>query len=109
MSKIREALWQEYEKATKELESCNVGSDEYKVVSERQDRIWNDLIKLEQVDTEDKNEFIRNLISVGTFGITTVVTIWSVNKTFKFDKVATVTSTLGKGILNGAIPKMFRR
>lgn len=35
--------------------------------------------------------------------------IWGIKTTFKFDEGATVTSTLGHGILNSTILKIFKR
>jgi len=78
--------------------------------------IINDLVKIESViaekemkektlEAEDKREKIRNKITLGTFGVTTAVSIWAVLKTFRFDETGTVTSTLGRGILNNIVPR----
>lgn len=120
MEKIKEALWSNYEDATKNLCSLEVDSPEYKMVLEEQDKIRNELIKLEQIESdvkvktaqieaEDKRENVRNKITIGTFLVTTGVSVYTIAKTFKFDQVATVTSTLGRNILNGVVPKMFKR
>ena len=120
MSKIEEALWQNYKNAEKRIEGLNVGSNEYEVAAEELDKIRNELIKLEQInqdnsvklsqiDAENKREKTRNIINVGTFAVTTIVSVYGLWKTFKFDEEGTVTSTLGRGILNGIVPKLFRR
>ena len=120
MSKIKEALWNDYNNASKELEGLEVKSEEHKMLLEERDKLRNELIKLEQIEmetkikttqiqAEDEREKIRNQITIGTFVITTGVSIYTIAKTFKFDQVATVTSTLGRNILNGVVPKMFKR
>lgn len=120
MNKIEEALWQDYEKASNRIESLTVGSDDYEAALEEQDKIRNELIKLEQInqdsetklsqiEAENKREKVRNIITVGTFAVSTGISVYAIAKTFKFDKVATVTSTLGRGILNGVVPKILRR
>ena len=102
----------------------------YELLEER-DKIRNEIIKLEQsildaevkkaqleaeakskaaqIEAENKRDKIRNRITVGTFVVSTMFSAYAVFKTFKFDKEATITSTLGRNILNSAIPKMFRR
>ena len=131
MKRINETLWADYEKVTSKIESCTSESNDYKLLLEERDKIRNELIKYEQtaieaelkkrqmeteakvkadqIEAENKREKIRNQISIGTFAITTGISVLALYKTFKFDEAATVTSTLGKNILNGVVPKMFKR
>lgn len=120
MSKIKEALWQDYEAISKTIGELDVKSDRYETALEERDKLRNELIKLEQINldreaklsqikSEDKREKIRNGITIGTFVVTTGVSVYTIAKTFKFDQVATVTSTLGRNILNGVVPKMLKR
>lgn len=109
MNEIKEALWHDYKEVSDLIESLDANSEEYKVASEDRDKIRNELIKLEQIELENEHEKIRNGITIGTFLVTTGVSIYALAKTFKFDQVATVTSTLGRNILNSFIPKMFKR
>ena len=120
MNKIKEALWKDYKASCELLNSLDAKTDEYQSVLEERDKLRNELIKLEQIEqennikksqieSEDKREKIRNGITIGTFAITTGVSIYAIAKTFKFDQVATVTSTLGRNILNGVVPKMLKR
>lgn len=120
MRKIKEALWGDYEKIDDLIESLEIGSNEYQAASEERDKLRNELIKLEQIvlendvkitqiQSEDRRENIRNMITIGTFVVTTGVSVFAIAKTFKFDQVATVTSTLGRNILNGVVPKMLKR
>lgn len=120
MSKINEALWQDYDAINKRIGELNAGTEEYTLALEERDKLRNELIKLEQIsqetevkksqiEAEDKREKIRNGITIGTFVVSTGVSLYAIAKTFKFDKVATVTSTLGRNILNGVVPKMLKR
>lgn len=120
MDQIREALWQDYKKVGGLIESLDVKSERYEAAMEERDKLRNELIKLEQInqdsvgkllqiESENKRERIRNGITIGTFVVTTGVSIYAIAKTFKFDQVATVTSTLGRNILNGVVPKMLKR
>lgn len=119
-NKIEEALWQDYEDASKRIDELDIEKTEsFKVALEDRDKIRNELIKLEQMKNEkniqneqiksdSRKDIIRNAISVITFGVTTGVSIYTIIRTFKFDEVSTVTSTLGRNALNGVIPKLKR-
>ena len=120
MSNIKEALWQDYNKISGLIEGLDVGSEEYQTASEERDKLRNELIKLEQVDqdkcvklsqieAEDRREKIRNGITIGTFVVSTGISLYAIIKTFKFDQESTVTSTLGRNILSGVVPKLLRR
>ena len=121
MDKIKKALWADYESTTDKLKGLTIEDyAKYGSILEERDKIRNELIKLEQtnieagvkrsqIEAEDKREKVRNQITLGTFAISTGISLYAIAKTFKFDQVATVTSTLGRNILNGVVPKMFKR
>ena len=120
MSRVNEALWNDYEKVSGLIDTLEVNTNEYGNALEERDRLRNELIRVEQIkqekeikisqiESEDKREKVRNIITVGTFTVSTIVSICAISKTFKFDQVATVTSTLGRNILNGVVPKMLKR
>ena len=109
MNNLKEALWKEYENAEILLGGMTVSSDEYKKTLEYKTNILNGLLKLEQLEEEGKRDKTHNWINGITFGVNFVGGLWMVSKTFKFDQTATITSTLGRNILNGALPKMFKR
>lgn len=120
MSKIENALWQDYNNVSNRMKGLEVNSNEYLDAVEERDKIRNELIKLEQInndtkvkvsqiEAENKREKVRNGITIGTFVVSTGVSLYAIAKTFKFDQVATVTSTLGRNILNGVVPKMLKR
>ena len=120
MEKINDALWQDYKAISDCIEGLQIGSEGYEAALEERDKLRNELIKLKQIEeeknikkyqmeSEDKREKIRNGITIGTFVVSTGVSIYAIAKTFKFDQVATVTSTLGRNILNGVVPKLLKR
>jgi len=120
MKKVKDALWLDYQKVSKQIDGMKVDTEGYKAVLDERDKLRSELleltkieeernIKLAQLESESKRESIRNGITIGTFIISTGVSLYAINKTFKFDQVATVTSTLGRSILNGVVPKMLKR
>ena len=120
MSKIKEALWKDYKTISDLIDEMDAKSERYQAALEERDKLRNELIKLQQIEleretklsqieSENQREKIRNGITIGTFVVTTGVSVYAIAKTFKFDQVATVTSTLGRNILNGVVPKMLKR
>lgn len=120
MKSLKEALWQDYKNVSDQIGKLEADTQGYESALGERDKIRNELIKLEQIEqenkmkisqieSEDKREKIRNGITIGTFVVSTGISLYAIAKTFKFDQVATVTSTLGRNILNGVVPKMFKR
>ena len=117
---IEEALWKDYN-ALGDLITVMGNDDEKKRgVLEERDKIRNELLKLEQsrnemrikreeINAEDEREKIRNRITIVTFGISTAISLYAIVRTFRFDQDSTVTSTLGRNILNSVIPKLFKK
>ena len=66
-------------------------------------------VKLSQIKAENKRELIRTAVTVVTFGVSIAHSVWGIKKTFSFDQESTVTSTLGRGLLQGVIPKVLKR
>lgn len=120
MEKLKETLWSDYDDNSVMIKGFTPGSTEYKTLMEERDKIRNELLKVEQIEedrevrkqqieSDNKNELNRNRIAIGTFAITTVVSIYTVVKTFKFDQESTITSTLGRNMLNNVTSKIFKR
>lgn len=121
MKTVKEALWQNYNDVEKQIKSLETDKNEnYEMLLDERDKLRNELIKLEQLRQEEtiktkqlefekQSEFIRNGITIATFSINLLVCVGMAVKTFKFDNTSTVTSTMGRGILNNFIPKLFRR
>lgn len=120
MKKIYETLWEDYRRVSKQIEELKVDDANYNLLLEERDKIRNEMIKIEQaemeikvknsqIEAENKREKVRNGIGIVTFSVSTLVSLVAMAKTFKFDETGTVTSTMGRNILNGFIPKMFKR
>lgn len=120
MNKVEEALWKNFEDVETQIKSVNVESEQYNTLLDERDKLRNQLIKIKQLELDEKiknnqlefekeNEFIKNGIAIGTFSINLLVCVGMAIKTFKFDTTSTVTSTMGRGILNNFIPKLFKR
>ena len=131
MKRINDTLWKDYDKVNSQIESCTSKDEGYRLLLEERDKIRNELLKFEQaiieadlkkqqiqseaktkvaqIEAEDKREMIRNYVTIGTFAVSTIFSVLAMYKTFYFDDKATVTSTLGRAILNGTIPKISKR
>jgi len=129
-NKIEEALWNDYNDAKSKLDGLSLDDKKAEVLVKERDNIRNELIeydksvkelelkkqlsendvklKSKQLTTEQKNELMRNGIAIGTFLISTTVSIFTIIKTFRFDEESSVTSTMGRGVLNGVVPKLFK-
>lgn len=119
MEKIRQALWADYKDVSEKLTVVASDDNRYKDLLDERDKLRNELIKLDQVEMEtkikksqieadDKRELVRNKITIGTFIVSTGISVYAIVRTFKFDQTGTVTSTLGRNILNGVLPKFKR-
>ena len=117
---IREALWANYDSIESEIKKISSGDETYEIKLEERDKIRNELLKLEQLkndreiknmqfEIDKKNEFIRNLITIGTFSINFIGCVYFTCKSFDFDKQSTMTSTMGRGILSNFMPKLFKK
>lgn len=117
---IREALWANYNAIEKEINEMNGNGENYEIKLEERDKIRNELLKLEQLtndkqikhlqfEIDKKNEFIRNLITIGTFSVNFIGCVYFTFKSFDFDKQSTMTSTMGRGILSNFMPKLFKK
>lgn len=120
MEETKKTLWSDYKKVSDQIENLKPTDEKYELLLEERDKIRNELIKLEQanldvdlkklqIEAENKREKVRNGITIGTFAVTTCVSIWTVVKTFRFDQDSTVTSTLGRTSITNVVSKMFKR
>ena len=120
MEKTKETLWNDYYAVSDLIKCVEADHPNYKLLLDERDKLRNELIKLDevskeinlkksQIEAEDKREKTRNIITIGTFVVTTGVSVWTVVKTFRFDQVATMTSTLGRSSITNVVSKMFKR
>lgn len=116
---LEKALWKDYEFLSEKIEELADKEISMGLLEEK-DKIRQELLKLEisineckikekEINTNSSNNIISNRIAIGTFAISTIVSLYTIAKTFKFDQESTVTSTLGRNILNGFIPKMLKK
>lgn len=120
MTTIETVLWEDYNRLSDLITVITSQDERKKELLDERDRIRNELIKLEQakdevrikreqIEAENKREKIRNQITIGTFSITTLLSLYAIVKTFKFDQESTVTSTLGRNLLNNVVSKLFNK
>lgn len=119
MKETRDLLMKDYSMVNDLLTVTKGDAEGRGDLLKERDNIRNELIKMDSIDmeaktkeaeikAEDRREKVRNGITIGTFAVTSLISIWAVLKTFKFDETGTVTSTLGRGILGNITPKFKR-
>lgn len=111
MKKTKEDLIADYKRAKNKIDSMDTENENYKMWLEEEDKVRNELIKLIQIESENKRELIRNIITCTTFGISFIGGVWAVLASFQFDKDSTLTSTNGRNIITNFVSKtlMFKR
>lgn len=62
-------------------------------------------LKVEQLEHEKKDSKIRNYLTAAGIVVPSVITIWGVLKSFKFEETGTVTTAIGRGFINKLLPK----
>lgn len=117
---FEKALWKDYKDLSDLYKVLDDGDDKRHILLDERDKVREELLKLElskiengmkekEINAEDNREKIRNRITIITFAISTGLSLYAIVRTFRFDQESTVTSTLGRNILNGMLPKMFKR
>lgn len=120
MHKIKDALWSDYENVSGLIKGLDKNDEYYEKAVRERDDIRKELIDLAQIESnkiigekqlksETRRNIINKAIEIGIFIAQTGVSIYLTRLTFKFDQTSTITSTLGRGIVSGAIPKTNRR
>lgn len=61
--------------------------------------------KLEEMKFNRKDQKFKNLITIGSIIIPSIITVWGTFKTLKFEETGTVTTIMGRGFINKLIPK----
>lgn len=118
---IENALWKDYNDLGDIMKVIGENNEQKGDILDERDRIRQELIKLEQskneirvkreeIDAENKREQVRNRINMITFGVSTGLSLYAIIMTFYFDRDRTITSTLGRNILNSVLPlKLFSK
>ena len=120
MKKTRDLLMEDYNTVSDILKVMSPDAEGYEHCVRERDNIRNELIRCDQIsvennmeknkiDAENKREKVKNIITVSTFTAGMLYSIYGLMRTFRFDESGTITSTLGRGILNNTVPKMFKR
>lgn len=60
--------------------------------------------KMEQMKSEKRDRIFKNGIAVGSLVLPLGVTIWGVLKSFEFEKEGTVTTIMGRGLVQKLLP-----
>ena len=116
MTDVEKILIEDYNHTNELLKVVDKNNDGYEDLLRDRDNLRNELLRLESIkedskirkeelNTNRKQERIRNVLNVGMFGISTAIYTYFICRTFKFDENGTVTSTLGHNILNGIVPR----
>jgi len=114
MKKTRELLFEDYERLDEISKIMDANSDQRKDIEDMKDKIRNEIIKLDSIEMENESkrnelefqnkwEKIKNGFKIGGFFISTWITIWSVKTSLDFDREHTITSTVGRGMVNNGV------
>ena len=117
MHKIEETLWKDYGDASNRINEESESNENLKMAYEERDKVRNEIIKLKlsemetevkksQIIAENEREKKRNRTTLVTLGVSTFASLVALGWTFAFDKEHTPTSTAGRGIISGFIPKI---
>lgn len=123
MKNIEKLLQEEIESEIKNLEDLEMGSEDYtksvdglvklmdraieleKFDADKAKEESNFDLKVEQLEHEKKDSKIRNYLTAAGIVVPSVITIWGVLKSFRFEETGTVTTAIGRGFINKLIPK----
>ena len=110
MSETKKALWEKYRGIEEQMKLLTPDDERYDKLLERSEKVMNDIIKLESIESENKREKNRNIATYVTLGVSTVSGLFVVLSSFAFDKDYTLTSTAGRPSVTNFISKtLFRR
>lgn len=83
-----------------ELERLSIDDKDKRKVRE-----FDEKFKLKQLEEEQKDRFVKNCIAVASIVVPSVITIWGVVKSIKFEETGTFTTVIGRGFINKLLPK----
>lgn len=116
---LETALWNDYEDIQSKINSLETKDENFAKLLDERDKIRQVMLKLEinnndnivkekEIIAMNNRELITNKITIYTFIISTSISLYAISRTFNFDQESTITSTLGRNILNGFLPKVFK-
>ena len=109
MKETKEILLADYDDVSEKLKCLDKDDNAYKQLLDDRKSIRDELVKMEEIEYGKKKDKIRNIIDVGIFTVTTASSIMMFSRTLKFDESATITSTVGRGLISDAVLKMFKK
>lgn len=102
-------LHEEIEQKLEQLRFMDAGSEEYRNAVDALTKLFDRAIELEKNAAnradENKDRLIRNILKALEIGLPLGVTIWGVLKSLKFEETGTVTTLIGRGLLNKLLPR----
>lgn len=113
---IEQLLREEIQLELEQLKDSEVGTDKHKETVDSVAKLTDRVIEMEKIDVERqtklkqmdddrKDRLIKNVLNGLNIGLPLVVLVWGTLKTFEFEKEGTVTTIIGRGIINKLIPK----
>jgi hypothetical protein len=63
------------------------------------------LIKQQQLDDEKKDRMVKNTLTLLGIALPLIATAWGVHRTLEFEKEGTVTTIMGRGLIQKLLPK----
>lgn len=97
---------EEHDAILDEIKTLTSSLKELKQVSiDAEDKRVNNELKAEQFMDEQKDRKFKNKMAIASLAVTTATSLGLAYWTFRFDEKGTITSTLGRQILNKFIPR----
>lgn len=97
---------EEHEAILEEIKTLTSSLKDLKQVSvDEEDKRMNYELKSEQFMDEKKDRKFKNRMAIASLAVTTVTSLGLAYWTFRFDEKGSITSTLGRTILNKFIPR----
>ncbi len=128
MEETKKALWADYEERKNQMKGVEIGSQEYADLARDLDDIRNELIKVEQIESEDRKTKRNNKIAlighvltagVGLIGIGVSLAEWfgdkkiqkeTIRNAWEFDKSGNIiTSSPGKVFIPDTMKNKSKR
>lgn len=124
---IENLLYDEIETEFNKLSTLEPGSEQHKVAADtlakfmdraiELDKVENEckdkeatrkseqLLKEQQMVDEKKDRLVKNIIGVAGVVLPLIVTIWGVKVSLEFEKEGSVTTIMGRGLIQKMLPK----
>lgn len=116
MNTVKQMIVEEIGHLNEEIADYTPDSSEYKMVTERIDKLMAKLVEMERLEVEHqekvvqmnedkKDRIIKNVLQGLGIGLPLLVTIWGTNKSIKFEQDGTITTFAGRNFFNNLFKK----